>query len=196
MTKLQRLTEALLANRAAAPSRHNIIPCFVCGHTFVFKGPRRALNGNFCSLRCQDWYDAGNAPITYRWRDDMQKTADGFKISCAHCRKDFESKGLRCCSGECERSYREREANLAVMPRWVSRQTPSVAACAVVPLLQLGAMAAEYRNLSAFALTNAENGSQGPRPDFVRANLQKAPVVWGYFGRPLMTSGAQTKGHT
>jgi hypothetical protein len=30
-------------------------------------------------------------------------------------------------------------------------------------------MAAEYRNLSAFALTNAENGSQGPRPDFVRA---------------------------
>ena len=115
MTKLQRLTEALLADRAAAPSRHNIMPCFVCGHTFVFKGPRRALNGNFCSLRCQDWYDAGNGPITYRWRDDMQKTAEGFKISCAYCRKHFESKGLRCCSGECERSYREREANLAVM---------------------------------------------------------------------------------
>jgi hypothetical protein len=54
-------------------------------------------------------------------------------------------------------------------------------------------MAAEYRNLSAFAPTNVENGSQGPRPDFVRANVQKAPVLWGYFRRPLMTSGAQTK---
>jgi hypothetical protein len=115
LTKLQRLTEALLADRAVAPSRHNIISCFVCGYTFVFKGARRDLNGNFCSLRCQDWYDAGNAPISYRWRDDMQKTAEGFKIACAHCRKGFESKGLRCCSGECERSYREREANLAVM---------------------------------------------------------------------------------
>jgi hypothetical protein len=115
LTKLQRLTDALLADRLEVLSRHNIIPCFVCGHTFVYKGHRRGVNGRFCSLRCQDWYDVGNAPITYRWRDDMQKTADGFKISCAHCRKDFESKGLRCCSSECEHSHREREANLAVM---------------------------------------------------------------------------------
>ena len=73
-------------------------------------------------------------------------------------------------------------------PRSESRQTPSVAASAVVPLSQLGAMAAEYRNLSAFALTNVENGSQGLRPDFVRANAQEVPVLWGYFGRPMMTS--------
>ena len=71
-------------------------------------------------MRCQDWYDAGNAPvaveIVHRWGDkSLQKTADGFKIACAHCRKDFESKGLRCCSVECGRAYRGREENLAVM---------------------------------------------------------------------------------
>ncbi len=65
-------------------------------------------------FRCQDWYDAGNAPvaaeISYRWPGKpLQKTADLFKTI------DSESKSLCCCSSECERSYREREENLAVM---------------------------------------------------------------------------------
>ena len=116
MTKLQWLTEAFLADRAATPSRHNIISCFVCGRTFVFKGPRRNLNANFCSLRCQDWYDAGKAPVASEIvYGALQKTANGFKIVCAHCRKDFESKGLRCCSLECERAYREREENMVLL---------------------------------------------------------------------------------
>ena len=73
-------------------------------------------------MRCQDWYDAGNAPITdqkvaYRSRFDkpMRMGPKGFYIDCAHCQKEFESLGLRCCSPKCERSYREREDNLAVM---------------------------------------------------------------------------------
>jgi hypothetical protein len=45
----------------------------------------------------------------------LSKTVNGFKIVCAHCRKGFESKGLRCCSPECERAQREREVNLAVL---------------------------------------------------------------------------------
>jgi hypothetical protein len=45
----------------------------------------------------------------------MKRTADGFKIACADCQKEFESKGLRCCSDACERRYRERQANFALM---------------------------------------------------------------------------------
>ena len=58
----ERLTAAILADRARPTTQHNIVPCFVCGHTFVYKGRRGDLNGRFCSMRCQDWYDAGNPP--------------------------------------------------------------------------------------------------------------------------------------
>src|SRR5215471_17527312 len=53
------LTAALLADRDRPGSpTHNIVPCFVCGYTFVYRGRRDDLNGRFCSLRCRDWYDA------------------------------------------------------------------------------------------------------------------------------------------
>jgi hypothetical protein len=45
----------------------------------------------------------------------MTLTEKGCRIRCAHCRKDFESLGLRCCSANCERSYREAQDNRAVM---------------------------------------------------------------------------------
>jgi hypothetical protein len=45
----------------------------------------------------------------------MTKGAHGFMIQCAGCAKEFDSKRLRCCSAECERPYREREQNLAVL---------------------------------------------------------------------------------
>lgn len=38
-----------------------------------------------------------------------RRTRNGYLISCAHCRKEFDSTGLRCCSTTCERKYRERE---------------------------------------------------------------------------------------
>jgi hypothetical protein len=39
----------------------------------------------------------------------------GCWIDCTHCGKTFESKGLRCCSADCERRYSEREHNLRLM---------------------------------------------------------------------------------
>ena len=45
----------------------------------------------------------------------MKKGPKGFHIDCAHCRKEFESLGLRCCTTECERAHREREENLALL---------------------------------------------------------------------------------
>jgi hypothetical protein len=77
--RAERLAAQLLADRErATSSRHNIIACFSCGHTFVYRGRRGAasvwigsdedghpspdtsLSGRFCSLRCQDWHDEGN----------------------------------------------------------------------------------------------------------------------------------------
>ena len=121
LTRAQRLAEAILADRARPTTSHNIAPCFVCGHTFVYRGRRGDLNGRFCSMRCQNWYDAGNEPIgeetIYCWRDGkpMKKGAKGLYIDCAHCRKEFENFGLRCCSTDCERSLRERQDNLSIM---------------------------------------------------------------------------------
>jgi hypothetical protein len=121
-----------------------IIACHVCRHTFVYRGRQSDLNGNFCSLPCQAWYDAGNAPVAaeiiYRWGDKpLQKSADGFKIACAHCCKDFDSKGLRCCSVECERAYRQREETWPSWPRPASSPKPSAAVSAVMQLSRPGA---------------------------------------------------------
>ena len=121
---------------------YNIVLCFACGATFIYKGPRGDLNGRFCSMRCQGAFDAGFTPAAdpaadtlIGWRVaaggeiggeyyanllkrtpiPMKRTADGFKIACAGCQKEFESLGLRCCSDACDRRYRERQANIALM---------------------------------------------------------------------------------
>jgi hypothetical protein len=130
-----------------AKPRTDISKCFVCGYSMVYRGKR------FCSDRCRDFYDAGNAGQEQDWlrppdcedvplgdlrviagppsveigsryyvgvfgREPMllqQRTRNGYIIRCAGCHKEFDSKGLRCCSIECERRYRERQDNLAVM---------------------------------------------------------------------------------
>jgi len=152
MTKAEKLAAALLADRTRTDTRNaNIVPCYICSHTFVYQGRRGDdlfSNGRFCSMHCQDWYDAGNGPISSsdpfdvqlgdwlviagppgveigsryyagifgdRLGAPMKRTTAGFKIPCANCRKEFDSTGLRCCSPECERRYRERQTNIAVM---------------------------------------------------------------------------------
>ena len=105
-----------VSNPDAADDR-TTLPCFMCGRRMLYRDDR------FCCDRCRDFYDAGNDPssvrteIAYRWRDGspMQRGAEGFLVSCAHCRKEFDSKGLRCCSSECERAYGEQQDNLTVM---------------------------------------------------------------------------------
>jgi hypothetical protein len=48
-------------------------------------------------------------------RIEMRPGRDGFHIRCAHCHREFESKGLRCCSTECERGLKEHRDNLATL---------------------------------------------------------------------------------
>ena len=86
----------------------NIVACWSCGHTYRRKGWQGDDNGNFCSMRCREWYDAGNLRL------EGKRTA-ATRISCLGCGRDFDSRGLRCCSVDCERGYRERQDNLAIM---------------------------------------------------------------------------------
>ena len=72
--------------------------CFVCGRAYT-KG-----DGRFCSGRCRAGFDAGLPAF-----EPSRTVRHGFLVNCAGCRKQFDSKGLRCCSIECERRYRERE---------------------------------------------------------------------------------------
>ena len=144
-TRTERLAAALLADRdRKAIERANVGVCFMCARGMIYHGSR------FCSDRCCDYYDAGAAGCEQDWRHPdiaytyldghpMSKAAHGFKIACAHCRKEFDSKGSRCCSAECERRYREREQNLATLAevgaevkeksplRTVRREHPDVA---------------------------------------------------------------------
>jgi hypothetical protein len=88
--------------------------CFACGRSFT---GTNADNRRFCSARCQEAFDAGlvgphqEQAIKYTWLDSrpMHLRGDRFLIPCAHCKREFVSKGLRCCSTECERKFRERK---------------------------------------------------------------------------------------
>jgi predicted nucleic acid-binding Zn ribbon protein len=86
--------------------------CLACGRSYV------PGDGRFCSTQCRDGFDAGMPPfqqqearVTYARLDGrpMQPRGDGFLIPCARCKREFISKGLRCCSTECERKLRERK---------------------------------------------------------------------------------------
>jgi predicted nucleic acid-binding Zn ribbon protein len=130
-TRKQRLASALLADRNRIKvERTDLVRCFTCGYRMIYRGSR------FCSERCRDFYDIGSPgieqKIVYRFRDGrpMQEMAHGFRIPCAHCRRDFESLGLRCCSTECERRYRERKDNLAIMAEVGVEAPPPKRTCA------------------------------------------------------------------
>jgi predicted nucleic acid-binding Zn ribbon protein len=86
----------------------NITKCFSCGYTYVSK-----LGKRFCSDRCREWFDAGNP--SYQQQQEWVRKPSAMSIVCQGCQKEFESEGLRCCSIDCERRYRERQENLAIM---------------------------------------------------------------------------------
>jgi hypothetical protein len=134
----------LLRDDDAKP-RTDITKCFMCGYGMVYRGKRFCSDRcrDFYDANAsheQDWLQPPNCEdvplgelrviagppgveigsryyvgIFGRELMLMKRTRHGFTIRCAGCQKEFESKGLRCCSSDCERRYREREGNLAVM---------------------------------------------------------------------------------
>jgi hypothetical protein len=79
--------------------------CFTCGRTFSRGGAR------FCSAHCREAFDAGFPAYELLNLDlySLPKARHGFLIDCAHCRKQFDSKGLRCCSIKCEREHHRKQ---------------------------------------------------------------------------------------
>ena len=54
MSRVKRLTEALLADRSRGETdRNDITKCFMCRTGMMYRGSR------FCSDRCRNFYDAG-----------------------------------------------------------------------------------------------------------------------------------------
>jgi hypothetical protein len=88
------------------------IKCFSCGYGMVYRGSR------FCSRRCRDWYDTGNPGYAQDWLKRQKANNAPMRyciICCAHCKREFASIGLRCCSTDCEQRYRERQDNLRLI---------------------------------------------------------------------------------
>src|SRR5262245_34263157 len=114
------LTDAIfsdLTSETETKASRGITECFACRSTFVYRKPDDPeRNARFCSKTCQDAYDAGvryrPVEIEYRHSDGriMGKRGPGFAVTCPGCNTEFTSLGLRCCSPDCERAYRERQA--------------------------------------------------------------------------------------
>ena len=104
------------------PDPPDLAHCLMCRRAFA-AGKGVGANPRFCHQLCVEAYDAGfvyrDAGLT---RGDpaaasysLPVRGDGFLINCRNCKRPFASKGLRCCSNECEGNYREREAIAATM---------------------------------------------------------------------------------
>ena len=88
-----------------------------------------------CSPRCREAFDAGwpiyQPPVI---TSSLPKGGHGFLIDCAGCHKQFDSKGLRCCSPDCERGYQRKqrlESDLVGAAFRVARRICAAPACTV-----------------------------------------------------------------
>lgn len=162
--------------------------CFSCGRPLASNTGRR-----FCSGPCRDWFDAGYPPYT---EPDQTATyslpvdQDGFDIPCAACGTVFPSKGLRCCSTECERRYREQQDNRAVLTEVGQQPAPKrqCAECgATIPTWRNGRRVRSGTQFCSKACSKAaerrarvaDNGvrlGSCPPGAFVADNVQEAPI--------------------
>jgi hypothetical protein len=110
--------------------------CFLCDRSYSPQPPTGDDSTRFCSAMCREAYDAGAMPArdidpfavpADQWRVvagpppgfmprvAMRQGRHGCFIDCLQCKREFESKGLRCCSIECERAYRQRRESVAAL---------------------------------------------------------------------------------
>jgi hypothetical protein len=132
--KIQRLAAQLLADRQRS-ERSEVSAfnsCFLCARGFVYRHSTGDDSGRFCSARCREAYDHGARPSTSHARNyfTLRPGPHGFYIICGGCDREFESKGLRFCSSECERHARER-AETASLRAEVNMEAPVKRKCAV-----------------------------------------------------------------
>jgi hypothetical protein len=114
-SKTARLALALLRDRERPSAVNSTTTCFLCGRSYTYGGPSGDDSGRFCSVRCRENYDAGKRPQSSPQLYSLRPGKTGFYITCAGCAREFESLGLRCCTPECERAYRERSESRELM---------------------------------------------------------------------------------
>ena len=115
--------------------------------------------------------------IIYRDRagNEMKLGATGFRTPCGFCGKEFESKGLRCCSLNCERAYRERQDNFAIMAEVgdTPKEKRRCAQCGgPIPTWRNGR---RVRQDAQFCSPKCANGPRQPTAIFRGDNVQKVP---------------------
>jgi endogenous inhibitor of DNA gyrase (YacG/DUF329 family) len=134
----EKLAAALKADLLRQPTstQSSSVECFLCGRSYTYKRPSGDDSGRFCSNKCRDGYDAGCRkqelvdpfkPTTWRVvaggspgylpSTPMRPGKVVWYITCPGCQREFESKGLRYCSAECERRRSEQSKNLALMAK-------------------------------------------------------------------------------
>ena len=154
--------------------REKAIDCFSCGRSFIYKAPSGDDSGRFCHSRCREWFDAGN-PVSDpsytnksnpRWYS-LPIGPHGFYIDCAGCGKRFDSKGLRCCSTDCERQYRQRGETADLMAE-VGMEAPAKRPC------QAPGSPAPSRNGAKVGRSRATPGAARQRAPSISERPEKA----------------------
>jgi hypothetical protein len=92
--------------RKDEPTAPDLDQCFLCGRTFS-RERGHGINNRFCNDLCLDAYDTGYVHREPKPPLGFPVRGDGFLITCRSCKREFVSKGLRCCSPKCDAAYRE-----------------------------------------------------------------------------------------
>ena len=192
------LADALLRDRARqqGSTSANYPECMACGRSYS-----RGV-GRFCSDNCQAGFDNGLGPhdpgyaskSTARWYSlPMGRT--GFLIDCAACKKQFDSRGLRCCSPECERSYRSRQDSQAILQE-VGMEAPRKRAClecsGPIPNWRKGRKVSSSTRFCSKRCADKSsrkpgNAQKAAPPGFGAADDEKVPVSSAFGSLPQTT---------
>jgi hypothetical protein len=136
LTRADRVARQILDDRAKPKPTARIAGCFACGRSYAPPLPGGDDSTRFCGSKCRMAYDAGAQPARedspfaiaggpwrviagadpgYVPKTAMRQTRHGFTVACLHCKREFESSGLRCCSPTCERDLKESAQNVALI---------------------------------------------------------------------------------
>jgi hypothetical protein len=134
MSSAGKLARQILDDRAKPRPAPRVGGCFLCGRSYSPQPAAGDASTRFCNIKCRGAYDAGTALavepnpfVVDQWRviagpppGHMPKAPrmmgrHGFYIDCCHCKREFESRGLRCCSAECARALKSRAEAVAIV---------------------------------------------------------------------------------
>jgi hypothetical protein len=172
-------------HRGAGTERTDITNCFMCGYGMLNRGSRFCSDRcrDFYDAgepgHEQNWLrgpKTRSLPLTqpkiiagppgieigsfHHHLADLPATSTkctvaGYMVRCAGCGKEFESRGLRCCSGDCWRRYKQRQEISRLWPRPASSRCRRSYVPPAGAKSRFGATAGGYRRRPDSARRNA-----------------------------------------